>query len=77
MLTNERKRYSKYRTTLSDLTHSLKTPLAVLQSTLRLLRSGKQMNIEQAEPIMLEQIGRILNRWVIIYTEHQRKVMKT
>ncbi len=59
MLTNERKRYSKYRTTLSDLTHSLKTPLAVLQSTLRLLRSGKQMNIEQAEPIMLEQIGRI------------------
>ncbi|OAT46961.1 PhoQ family sensor protein [Providencia heimbachae ATCC 35613] len=59
LLTNERKRYSKYRTTLSDLTHSLKTPLAVLQSTLRLLRSGKQMNIEQAEPIMLEQIGRI------------------
>ncbi|HBO22791.1 MAG TPA: two-component system sensor histidine kinase PhoQ [Providencia sp.] len=59
LLTNERKRYSKYRTTLSDLTHSLKTPLAVIQSTLRLLRSGKQMNIEQAEPIMLEQIGRI------------------
>ncbi|EMK3758570.1 two-component system sensor histidine kinase PhoQ, partial [Providencia rettgeri] len=59
LLTNERKRYSKYRTTLSDLTHSLKTPLAVLQSTLRLLRSGKQMNIDQAEPIMLEQIGRI------------------
>ncbi|QIC15816.1 two-component system sensor histidine kinase PhoQ [Providencia vermicola] len=59
LLTNERKRYSKYRTTLSDLTHSLKTPLAVLQSTLRSLRTGKQMTIEQAEPIMLEQIGRI------------------
>ncbi|MTC54219.1 two-component system sensor histidine kinase PhoQ [Providencia alcalifaciens] len=59
LLSNERKRYSKYRTTLSDLTHSLKTPLAVLQSTLRLLRSGKEMTIEQAEPIMLEQIGRI------------------
>ncbi|EKT56377.1 two-component system sensor histidine kinase PhoQ [Providencia sneebia] len=59
LLTNERKRYSKYRTTLSDLTHSLKTPLAVLQSTLRSLRTGKQISIEQAEPIMLEQIGRI------------------
>lgn len=59
LLSNERKRNSKYRTTLSDLTHSLKTPLAVLQSTLRSLRSGKQMTIEQAEPIMIEQIGRI------------------
>ena len=59
LLRNERSRYSKYRTSLSDLTHSLKTPLAVLQSTLRSLRSGKQMTIEQAEPIMLEQIERI------------------
>lgn len=42
LLTNERKRYSKYRTTLSDLTHSLKTPLAVLQSTLRSLRTGSK-----------------------------------
>ncbi|MFB0770197.1 two-component system sensor histidine kinase PhoQ [Proteus cibi] len=59
LLRNERSRYSKYRTSLSDLTHSLKTPLAVLQSTLRSLRSGKQMTIEQAEPIMLNQIERI------------------
>lgn len=59
LLRNERSRYSKYRTSLSDLTHSLKTPLAVLQSTLRSLRSGKQMTIEQAEPIMLDQIERI------------------
>ncbi|MDX7019340.1 two-component system sensor histidine kinase PhoQ, partial [Klebsiella aerogenes] len=43
----------------SDLTHSLKTPLAVLQSTLRALRAGKQMSIEQAEPIMQSQIERI------------------
>ena len=32
---SERERYDKYRTTLTDLTHSLKTPLAVMQSTLR------------------------------------------
>lgn len=59
LLGNERRRYTRYRTTLSDLTHSLKTPLAVLQTTLRSLRSGKELTIEQAEPIMLEQISRI------------------
>ncbi|MDE9500102.1 two-component system sensor histidine kinase PhoQ, partial [Xenorhabdus bovienii] len=50
---------AKYHTTLSDLTHSLKTPLAVLQSTLRSLRPPQKTTIEQAEPIMLEQIDRI------------------
>ena len=59
MLQGERGRYDRYRTTLADLTHSLKTPLAVLQSTLRALRNSKQMTIEEAEPVMLEQISRI------------------
>lgn len=59
LLDNERQRYTRYRTTLSDLTHSLKTPLSVLQSTLRSLRGSKTYSIEQAEPIMLEQISRI------------------
>ncbi|SFU47848.1 two-component system, OmpR family, sensor histidine kinase PhoQ [Xenorhabdus koppenhoeferi] len=59
LLNNERERYAKYHTTLSDLTHSLKTPLAVLQSTLRSLRPPQKTTIEQAEPIMLEQIDRI------------------
>lgn len=59
LLMNERQRYTKYRTTLADLTHSLKTPLAVLQTTLRSLRTGKQTTIEEVEPIMLEQISRI------------------
>ena len=58
LLKSERERYDKYRTTLTDLTHSLKTPLAVLQSTLRSLRNGK-MTVNDAEPIMLEQISRI------------------
>lgn len=56
---NERQRHTKYRTTLSDLTHSLKTPLAVLQTSLRSLRSSKKTTIEEVEPIMLEQISRI------------------
>jgi len=34
LLKSERERYDKYRTTLTDLTHSLKTPLAVMQSTM-------------------------------------------
>ncbi|MEH2920359.1 two-component system sensor histidine kinase PhoQ [Samsonia erythrinae] len=59
LLNNERQRYHKYRTTLTDLTHSLKTPLAVLQTTLRALRTGKELTIDQAEPIMLAQISRI------------------
>ncbi|MDF7760967.1 two-component system sensor histidine kinase PhoQ [Kosakonia cowanii] len=58
LLKSERERYDKYRTTLTDLTHSLKTPLAVLQSTLRSLRSDK-MSVSEAEPVMLEQISRI------------------
>ncbi|MGG7447400.1 two-component system sensor histidine kinase PhoQ [Kosakonia oryzendophytica] len=58
LLKSERDRYDKYRTTLTDLTHSLKTPLAVLQSTLRSLRSEK-MSVSDAEPVMLEQISRI------------------
>lgn len=59
LLKSERQRSTRYHTTLSDLTHSLKTPLAVLQSTLRSLRGAKQLQIEEAEPIMLEQIDRI------------------
>lgn len=58
LLRTERDRYDKYRTTLTDLTHSLKTPLAVLQTTLRSLRTDK-LNVEEAEPVMLEQISRI------------------
>lgn len=58
LLRTERERHDKYRTTLTDLTHSLKTPLAVLQSTLRSLR-GNKIDLDQAEPEMLEQISRI------------------
>lgn len=59
LLNNERQRGMRYHTTLSDLTHSLKTPLAVLQSTLRSLRGGQRLSVEEAEPVMLEQISRI------------------
>ncbi|MGK2960117.1 MAG: two-component system sensor histidine kinase PhoQ [Candidatus Malihini olakiniferum] len=59
LLNKERKRYQKYRTALTDLTHSLKTPLAVLQTTLRALRTDKEVHIKQTEQVMLAQISRI------------------
>ena len=51
LVRSERERYDKYRTTLTDLTHSLKTPLAVMQSTLRSLR-GEKISVDEAEPVM-------------------------
>ncbi len=48
LVRSERERYDKYRTTLTDLTHSLKTPLAVMQSTLRSLR-GEKISVDEAE----------------------------
>lgn len=59
LLHSERQRSLRYHTTLSDLTHSLKTPLAVLQSTLRSVRHRGQQSFEEAEPVMLDQISRI------------------
>ncbi|WP_159566262.1 two-component system sensor histidine kinase PhoQ [Budvicia diplopodorum] len=59
LLYHERKRYAKYHTTLSDLTHSLKTPLAVMQTTLQSLRIDKSITIADVESIILEQISRI------------------
>ncbi len=59
LLNLERQRSTRYHTTLSDLTHSLKTPLAVLQSTLRSLRGAGEAAMVEAEPIMLDQISRI------------------
>ena len=42
----------------ADASHQLKTPLAVMQSTLRSLR-GEKISVDEAEPVMLEQISRI------------------
>ena len=58
LLKSERERYDKYRTTLTDLTHSLKRHWRCCKSTLRSLRSEK-MSVSDAEPVMLEQISRI------------------
>ncbi|OTA16133.1 sensor protein PhoQ [Xenorhabdus vietnamensis] len=69
LLSNERERYTKYQTTLTDLAHSLKTPLAVLQST---LRPPQNQTIEQTESIMFEQIELISQQ--IKYSLHRANI---
>ena len=49
---------ARYRHALADLAHSIKTPLAVLQSSFRTLRAQPELMNEQ-EPLMQEQISRI------------------
>lgn len=49
---------TRYRHGLSDLAHSIKTPLAVLQTSFRTLRGNPNLMAEQ-EPLMQEQISRI------------------
>ncbi|MDC9589670.1 two-component system sensor histidine kinase PhoQ [Xenorhabdus sp. XENO-10] len=66
LLSSERERYAKFKTTLSDLAHSLKTSLAVLQTSLHSLHSSQKLHIEQIEPIMLEQIG-LISRQISYY----------
>lgn len=64
LVRSERERYDKYRTTLTDLTHSLKTPLAVMQSTLRSLRGGGTLLSRELHPIapLLDSLTSALNK---------------
>ena len=48
LLLQQRKQMERYRNTLGDLAHSIKTPLAVLQSSLQTLRSQPEVIHEQA-----------------------------
>ncbi|MBC55097.1 MAG: hypothetical protein CMQ34_14810 [Gammaproteobacteria bacterium] len=54
LIQSERKQQSRYRTTLADLAHSLKTPLAVLQGELGSDAKGNRHN-----PLMQEQLDRM------------------
>lgn len=54
LIQSERKQQSRYRTTLADLAHSLKTPLAVLQGELG--QSGHQGSLMQEQLDRMNQI---------------------
>lgn len=61
LIKSERERQSRYRTTLGDLAHSLKTPLAVLSSALQDSRSNKHDEALGADNLreMEEQLRRM------------------
>ncbi len=75
VLDNEQKQRERYKNTLGDLAHSLKTPLAILQGELQNESSGDRRNAE----IMSEQVERMntiirhqLQR-AVLQTNHQRR----
>jgi two-component system, OmpR family, sensor histidine kinase PhoQ len=58
LLQQQRQQLERYRHSLDDLAHSIKTPLAVLQSSFHSLRQSPEQLVEQ-EPLMQDQISRI------------------
>ena len=69
LLVAERKRVARYRDTLGNLAHSLKTPLAVMRSA---LRTGAPAAGASAEPAPGDAIGPEIDRMTDII-EHQLK----
>ena len=78
LLANERKQGERYRTTLSDLAHSLKTPLAILHGASDVLtrarRDGSDEAVSEAGSIIDEQITRMDE---IISWQLERAVVST
>lgn len=58
LLQQQRRQVERYRHSLGDLAHSIKTPLAVLQTSFHTLREHPDLMREQ-EPLLLEQVSRI------------------
>ncbi|MFT6824453.1 MAG: two-component system sensor histidine kinase PhoQ [Pseudohongiellaceae bacterium] len=58
LIETERKQQERYRTTLGDLAHSLKTPLAVIAGIMQTLSTKKQDSSEQLAAVE-EQLGRM------------------
>ncbi|MCB1644010.1 MAG: hypothetical protein KDI36_01085 [Pseudomonadales bacterium] len=60
LLLHEREQREKYRTTLGDLAHSLKTPLAILKGSTASLTSGAaQEDINAVQETVEEQVSRM------------------
>lgn len=62
LLSTERQQREKYRTTLADLAHSLKTPLAILKgasSALEYIGSGGESDLKETRATMDEQVARM------------------
>lgn len=62
LIQTERKQQARYRTTLGDLAHSLKTPLAVISGTLADLRGTVGSRSESDRQSLLATVGEQLER---------------
>jgi len=72
LIKSERERQSRYRTTLGDLAHSLKTPLAVMSSALQESRENASMPAEQ-----LRELEEQLTRMDEIVSYQLRRAVKS
>ena len=61
LIKSERERQSRYRTTLGDLAHSLKTPLAVISGIVQQVRQ-KSASVEQGDNVDLQELDEQLER---------------
>jgi len=75
LIKSERKQQAKYRTTLGDLAHSLKTPLAVISGVTDKLARGKQSNLPEEVGVQIDTVEEQLERMnQIISYQLQRAV---
>jgi two-component system sensor histidine kinase PhoQ len=72
LIKSERERQTRYRTTLGDLAHSLKTPLAVLSTALQEARTRQQFSEEQQR-----EMGEQLQRMDQIVTYQLKRSVKS
>ena len=62
LIETERRQQQRYRTTLGDLAHSLKTPLAVVSGLLPQLRDNKELKDQQDTSEKLDTVNEQLDR---------------
>lgn len=73
ILVQEKQQRERYRNTMSDLAHSLKTPLAVIQSQLEAQEQHPSVDSDQNKEVIPDQIDRINQ---IIAHQLQRSVIR-
>jgi two-component system, OmpR family, sensor histidine kinase PhoQ len=61
LIKSERERQSRYRTTLGDLAHSLKTPLAVISGIVQQVRQKSEV-VDQGDKVALQELDEQLER---------------
>ncbi len=72
----ERKQQSRYRTTLGDLAHSLKTPLAVIQGSMENLTDANVRTLSSSDKKQIQQVTEQLERMNQIISYQLQRAVK-